>query len=131
MHWFHPNDLSHCVNRIARKYVIAKLLVPTVWPIQEGTDLIKKEVTTFFKMGFFFYCNHAQSLFGSQSFNSSVLHVLAMSVHNIVQSVNASCWPTTCGGKKVRRPSIFKITQQHTNNWEASILLPNALFSPC
>jgi hypothetical protein len=46
-----------------------------------------------------------------------------MNCHSLVKLFDASCWPTTCGGKKVRRPSMFKITQQHTNNWEAGKLL--------
>jgi hypothetical protein len=46
MHWFCPNDLSHCVHGITQKYVVAKPLVPIVWPIQKGFDLIEKEVTT-------------------------------------------------------------------------------------
>jgi len=45
-----------------------------------------------------------------------------MSCHNLVKPFDASCWPTTCGGKKVKQPSVFKITQQHTNNWEAGKL---------
>ncbi len=62
--------------------------------------------------------------------------MLAMSVHNIVRSTNASCWPTTCGGKKVSQPFVFKITQQHANNWEVDILLIQCivfpmLMSPC
>jgi hypothetical protein len=53
-----------------------------------------------------------------------------MNGHNIVQLVNASCWPTTCGGKKVRWPFVFKITQHHTNNWEAGILLTQCIIFP-
>jgi len=40
-----------------------------------------------------------------------------------VRPSNASCWPIIHGGQKVRRPFVFKITQQHTNNWETSRLL--------
>jgi hypothetical protein len=46
-----------------------------------------------------------------------------MSCHNLVNPFNASCGPIIHGGKKVKWPSIFKLTQQHTNNWEASIIL--------
>jgi len=53
-----------------------------------------------------------------------------MSVHNIVQLTDASCWPTIRGGKKVRQPFIFKITQQHTNNWEVGILLTQCTVFP-
>jgi hypothetical protein len=53
-----------------------------------------------------------------------------VSCHNHVRSSNASCWPTTRGGKKVRQPSMFKITQQHTNNWEASKLLLQCIAFP-
>jgi hypothetical protein len=37
-----------------QKYVVAKPQVPTVWPIQEGTNLTQKEVTTLKKVGFSF-----------------------------------------------------------------------------
>jgi hypothetical protein len=53
-----------------------------------------------------------------------------MSAHIIVRAADACCWPTTHGGKKVKRPSIFKITQQHTNNWEANILLTQCTIFP-
>jgi hypothetical protein len=59
-----------------------------------------------------------------------ISRVPAMSVHNIVWLAYASCWPTTCGGKKVRQPSIFKITQQYTKNWEVGILLTQCIVSP-
>ncbi len=55
--------------------------------------------------------------------SSSNSHVFVMSYHNLMRSFDVNCWPTTCGGKKVRLLSVFKITQQHTNNWEAGRLL--------
>ncbi len=92
--------------------------------------LTQKVVTILEEAGFSFNYSCVQSLFGSQLSSPSNLHVLAMSVHNIVRSTNASCWPTTHGGKKVRRPSVFKITQQHTNNWEVGILLTQCTVFP-
>jgi hypothetical protein len=93
-----------------------------VWLIQKGTHLIQKEVITLEEAGFSFYHNHIQSLFGSQLFSPSNPHVTCMSVHSIMQLTDASFWPITHGGKKVKRPFIFKITQRHTNNWEVGIL---------
>jgi hypothetical protein len=49
-----------------------------------------------------------------------------MSAHNIVWLANVSLF-TTHGGKNVRQPSVFKITQQHTNNWEIDILLTQCI----
>ncbi len=46
-----------------------------------------------------------------------------VSCFSLVRLSDASCWPITCGGKKVRGLSILKLTQQYTNNWEANILL--------
>jgi hypothetical protein len=74
--------------------------------------------------------SHIRSLVNSQSFSPNNLHVAYMSVHDIVELTNASCWPTTHSGKKVRQPSIFKIIQQHTNNWEANILLTQCTIFP-
>jgi hypothetical protein len=90
-HWLCPNDLNHCVHGITQKYVVARPLVPIVWPIQEGIDLIEKEATTLKEMGFSFDCNHVRSLFGSQSFNSNISHVPIMNAHNIVWLIDASC----------------------------------------
>jgi len=83
--------LSHCVNGITRKYAVVRPLVPTIWLIQKGTDLTQKEVITLKEVGFSFDRSHVRSLFSSQLFSPSSLHVLAMSVHNIVQLANASC----------------------------------------
>jgi hypothetical protein len=123
MHWFCPDDLRRCINGIVWKYAIAKPSVPTILLIQEGIDLTQKEVTTLKEVGFSFDHNNAWNLFGPQSSNPSSLYVLAINVHNIVRPTDVSSWLTTCGGKKMRRPSVFKITQQHTNNWEVGILL--------
>jgi hypothetical protein len=59
MHWFCLDDLSHCVCGTTQKYAIARLSVLTIRPIQEGIDLIQKEVTTLKEMGFSFYRNCA------------------------------------------------------------------------
>jgi hypothetical protein len=53
-----------------------------------------------------------------------------MSAHNIVWLTDASYWPTTCGGKKMKWPFIFKITHQHTNNWEADNLFTQCTIVP-
>jgi hypothetical protein len=53
-----------------------------------------------------------------------------MNVHNIVWLINASCWPTICGGKKVRQRFVFKRTQNHTNNWEVGILFTQCIIFP-
>jgi hypothetical protein len=47
----------------------------------------------------------------------------AMSCYSLGRLFNASCWPIIHGGKKVKWPSIFELTQQHTNNWEVNIII--------
>jgi hypothetical protein len=57
--------------------------------------------------------------------------MLVVNCHNLVRLFDASCWPTTHGGKKVKWPSIFKLTQQqHTNNWEVDILFLQCIVPP-
>jgi hypothetical protein len=56
--------------------------------------------------------------------------MLVVNCHNLVRLFDASCWPTTHGGKKVKQPSIFKLTQQHTNNWEVDILFFQCIVFP-
>jgi len=134
-HLFFLDDLSHCVGGTTQKFAIAKLTVPIVWPIQKGTNLTQKKATILEKAWFSFDClhrNNVQSLFGFQSSSSSNSHVPTMSCHNLVKSSDANCWPITNGGKKVRRPFVFKITQQHTNNWEVGrLFLPMHCFPCC
>jgi hypothetical protein len=109
-----------------QKYAIVRPLVPIIWPIQEGINITHKEITTFEEAWFSFdhlRKNNTQSLLGSQSSSSNISHVPTMSGHNLVRLSNASYCLTTHGGKKVKQPFIFKVTQQHTNIWEVGILL--------
>jgi hypothetical protein len=102
------------VGGTTRKFTIVMLVVPTIWPIQEGINLTQKEVTTLEESRFSFDClrrKNVQSLFGFQSSTSSNSHLPTISCHGHVRSFDASCRPTTCGGKKVGRPFVFKITQ--------------------
>jgi hypothetical protein len=59
MHWFCLDDLNHCVSGTTQKYAVVRPSVPIVWPIQEGTDLTQKEVTTLEEVGFSFDSNCA------------------------------------------------------------------------
>jgi hypothetical protein len=124
-HWFCLDDLSHCISGTLLKFAVVKHVVPIVCPIQESINLTQNELTTLEEVGFSFVCfyrSNVQSLFGSQSSCSSNSHVHAtLSCPSLVRPFDAS-WPITCGGKKVKQPSILKLTQQHINNWEASIL---------
>jgi hypothetical protein len=92
MHWFCPNDLSCCVSGTTQKYVVPRPLVLTIWPIKEGTNLTQKEIITLEEVGFSFYHSHVQSLFGSQSSSSSILHVPTMNAHNIVWLAHNLWW---------------------------------------
>jgi hypothetical protein len=49
-----------------QKYAIIRPSIPTIWPIQEGTNLIQKEVTTLEEARFSFRYSCVSSLFGSQ-----------------------------------------------------------------
>jgi hypothetical protein len=42
--------------------------------------------------------------------------------------IYGSGWPTFCCDKKVKRLLMFKLAQQHTNNWEVSkIFIPTTI----
>jgi len=50
---------------------------------------------------------------------------------NFIKLANVSNWPTTHCDKKVKWLSMFKSTQQHTNNWEVGKLhIPMSIFYP-
>jgi hypothetical protein len=91
MHWFWHDNLSRCVDGISQKYAVARPSIPTVWLIQEGIDLVYKEVITLKEVGFPFDCNSVQSLFGSQLFSPYSSHVASMNAHSIVRLVDANC----------------------------------------
>jgi hypothetical protein len=66
-HWFTLDDLSHCVGGTIQKIAVTRLIVPTAWPIQEGTNLTQKKVTILEKAWVSFDClcrNNIWSLFG-------------------------------------------------------------------
>jgi hypothetical protein len=44
--------------------------------------------------------------------------------------VDANSWPTTCSVVKMRQFVMFKLSQQHTNNWETIELFLQAIFFP-
>jgi hypothetical protein len=71
-----------------------------------------KKVTILEEVGFSFDCllhkKNVQSFFSSPSFSLINSHVPIVSCHNLVKPSDASCWPTTHGGKKVKRFYIFK-----------------------
>ncbi len=43
-------------------------------------------------------------------------------------SFDTRCWLITYGGKKVKRPLVFKLTQHHTKNRRLGSYFSNALF---
>jgi hypothetical protein len=49
-----PDDLSGCIGGTTQKFIVVRPAIPIVWPIQEGINLTKKEVTIFKKAGFSF-----------------------------------------------------------------------------
>jgi hypothetical protein len=113
-------------------FIIARRAIPIVWPIQEIINLTQKEVIILEEVRFSFdhlHRNNFQSLFGSQSFSSSNSHVCVVSCHSLERLSDANYWPTIYGGKKVRQPFVFKLTQ-NTNNWEANILFIQCIVFP-
>jgi len=52
---FCPNDLNHYVDGTSRKFAVARLVVPIVWPIQKGTNLTQNELITLEEVGFSFW----------------------------------------------------------------------------
>ncbi len=97
-----------------------------------SSNLTQKEVTTWEEVGLFFDCmckNNVQSLFGFQFSSSNNSHAPIVNCYSLVRLIDANYWPTTRGGKKVKWPFVFKITQ-HTNNWEASRLLLQCIVFP-
>jgi hypothetical protein len=110
-----------------QKYVVAKPLVPTIWLIQEGTNLIQKEVTTLEEARFSFYYNHAQSLFGSQSSSPrSLCACYECSQHcvaNICKLLAHNLWWQ-------ENEMAFHVQNNTPTIGRLASYLPNALFSP-
>ncbi len=130
MHWFCPNNLNCCVSGTMRKYVVVRPSVPIVWLIQEGTDLIWKEVTTLEEVGFSFNCSCAWSLFGSQLFVQAIRMCLLWVFTTLCD------WPTQVISPQLvvaRRWDDLPFSKWHSNKptiGRLTFYLPNALFSP-
>ncbi len=88
------------------------------------STLLKKRYHLWKKLGLCLTLNiiNLQSLFRGEFFTSSNFQVPSTFTPNVIGLVNASSWPTSPCGKKVRRPSMFKLTQQHTNNQDVGKL---------
>jgi hypothetical protein len=43
--WFCEDDLTYCVEGIGKKYCVDRPLVPSMWPMQVGTNLTQFEAT--------------------------------------------------------------------------------------
>ncbi len=46
--------MNHCMGGTKRKYVIERLVVPSIWPMQERTNLSQDEVKFHKEVGFVF-----------------------------------------------------------------------------
>ncbi len=42
--WFYVDDINHCVGGTKHKYVINKLAIRSIWPMQKRTNLSQDEV---------------------------------------------------------------------------------------
>jgi hypothetical protein len=88
--------------------------------------MIQKEVSFLEEAGFLFnskQCTNPRSLFRDEPSTSSNFQVPSTCRLDVIRPTDANIWPTSHCGKKVRRPSMFKLMQQHTNNWDADKLL--------
>ncbi len=65
------------------------------------------------------------SLFRGEPSTSSNFQVPSTFTPNVIRPIDASSWPTSHCGKKVKRLLVFKLMQQHTNNWDV-----DKLFNP-
>ncbi len=112
----------------SRKYVVTRLHVPFVWLVQHGVNLTHREVSSLKEVGFLFdskWCTNLQSLFKVEPSTSSNFQAPSTCGLDVIRLVDVSNWPTSHCGKKVRRPLVFKLMHQHTNNWDV-----NKLFIP-
>jgi hypothetical protein len=99
--WFCHDDQNRCVGGIRKEYAIGRPIVPSLWPVQERTNLTQDEVMTLKKAGFLLSRKakcHPRNLFGDSS------------SFPINKPADATAWLTTRNGKNICRPSIFKIS---------------------
>jgi hypothetical protein len=67
--------------------------------------------------------NNLYSLFGGQPFIIKKYQLPIVYMQNFIMPIDLNSWFITHCGKKVKWPLVFKLTQLHTNNWEASKIL--------
>ncbi len=106
---------------ITQKIAISRHVVPTIWLIQEGINLIQKEVTTLEEARYSFdrlHKNNTQSLFGSQFSSSSNSHVSIVSCHSLMKLSNASYWPTIHGEGEIALCLQINTKHQQLGSWD-------------
>jgi len=99
--WFCHDDQRCCVGGIGRKYAIGRLIVPSLWLVQEGTNLTQDEVTTLEEVSFFLSKKpkcHPKNLFDDDAY---------LLVNKLADANNR---PKIRNGKNIHHGSIFKIS---------------------
>ncbi len=106
--------MNYCVGGVKHRYVVDKLVILLIWPMQKRTNLSHNEVKALGEVGF--VINKQQpilprNLFARESFVP------------INRPIDVMSWPKTRNGKPVRHTQPFIMSKLHYNRWETSQLL--------
>ncbi len=98
--WFCVNNLTRCVGGTRRKYCVNRPLVPSMWPVQVGTNLTQFEVITLeeAKKNLFEARKCVpQTLFANESTTCSRL-------------ANPKAWPKNHNNKPIQQATTLKFS---------------------
>lgn len=115
--FFCSDDIERCVKGTKRKWVLSRPIVPSVWPVKIGTNLLKKEILAFQNAGFQLPQRVAMSprrLFGTRG--------ISVDMNSLPTPEFADDYPKTRSGKSIRRNPKAPTTKQ-ANNCASAITL--------
>ncbi len=101
--WFCVDDLIHCVGGTRKKYCLDRPLVPSMWPMQVGINLIQFEVTNL-EEAWFVLCEVRKCAPWTLFANGSTTPCSWLAYFE--------AWPKTYNNKLMQWTTTFKLSTQ-------------------
>lgn len=117
--YFCPDDLARCVGGKKRQHVVARPVLPTVWPVQRGTNLSIHEVMSLEEAGF--QLQQRQPLPEERQFGNN--HAILRQIDNISVPEDAAKFPLHRNERTTRRNLNRPIPALQLTRWESSKLV--------
>ncbi len=139
--WFFHDDLMHCVGRTSRKYALNRVALPSLWHVQEGTNLTQIEVVALEEANFLLSKKPKCPLVNPIRDNISAFMKQPPGMPfriffgdststPVYKPSNLDAWPKSKNAKKVSCLDILKLSIMQANKWEVGRTLEATLLTP-